>query len=198
MTFEEHLERWSALHGGTDPRGTPFVLGWLRLVHVLGARLRVNPNLITALSVVAAALVLTVPPWAGALLVVLSSVCDGLDGAVAVLQDRVTRLGARLDAIADRLCDLLFVLALVVAGAPWWLGAAVAVAILVLEGSRIVVGRPLAITVAERPTRVIATAVGLVSVPTIALVVLLLATAVGVAQLAAAYGRGMTPPRGRP
>jgi len=189
VTFEEHLERWQSLHGGTDPRGTPFLLGWLRLVHVLGARLRVHPNVLTGLSVVAALTVLGVSPWVGAVLVVTSALLDGLDGAVAVLQDKVTRLGAVLDSAADRVCDLLFVLALVLAGAPWELGLAGAAGIALLEGTRLVKRRPIVITIAERPTRVIATAAGLVGIPTAGLVALVGATAVGLLQLVVALSR---------
>lgn len=186
MTFEEHLERWSALHGGTDPRGTRFVVGWLRIVHVIGSRLKVSPDVLTFLAVVAALAVLAVPPWVGAFLVVLSSLLDGLDGGVALLQDRVTRHGAILDAVGDRISDGAFVLALVLAGAPAWLGIACGAGIVVIEGSRLLAHRVGTLTVAERPTRVIATAVGLVSVPTVGLAVLAAATAVGVLQLALA------------
>ncbi len=189
MTFEEHLARWSALHGGTNPHDTRFVVGWLRIVHVLGSRLRVSPDVLTVLAVVAAIAVLFVPPWVGAFLIVLSSLLDGLDGSVALLQDRVTRHGAVLDAVGDRISDGAFVLALVLAGAPVWLGIACAAGIVLIEGARLVARRVIAITVAERPTRVIATAVGLVSIPTVGLAALAVATAVGVVQLAVAWRR---------
>lgn len=197
MTFEEHLARWQDLHGGTDPRGTPMVVGWLRLVHVLGSRLPVPPDLLTVLAVVAAAWALVVPAWVAALLVLASALLDGLDGSVAVLRDRVTRHGAVLDAVGDRVCDLLFVLALALAGAPWELAIACGAGILLLEGVRLVARRPIVLTVAERPTRVLATAVGLVSVPTVGLALLATATAVGLLQLSLAVrAGGRTPSTG--
>ena len=145
--------------------------------------------MLTVLAVVTAVSVLAVPSWAGALLVLLSALLDGLDGSVAVLRDRVTRHGAVLDGVGDRLCDLLFVLALVLAGAPWWLGIACGTGVLVLEGVRLLTGRVGTITVAERPTRVFATAFGLVSVPLVGLVILAAATTVGLVQLAVALSR---------
>ena len=189
MTFEEHLARWQHLHGGLDPRATPLLVPWLRLVHQLARRLPVPPDLVTAATVPVAAAALFVGPWPAALLVLGSALLDGLDGAVAVLRDRVTARGALLDAVADRVCDLLFLAALVVAGAPWWLAIACGAGVLVLEGVRVALRRPVVVTVAERPTRVLATALGLVSVPGVGLAVLTAATAVGLLQLAVATGR---------
>lgn len=183
MRFEDHLDRWQSLHHGHDPRASRLLLGWLRLMHRLGRRLPVHPDVLTGLAVVAAGAVLLVPAWVGALLVLTSALLDGLDGSVAVQQDRATRHGAVLDAVGDRVCDLLFVLALVLAGAPGLLGIACAAGVLLLEGTRLVTGRVLTITVAERPTRVIATALGLVSVPTLGLAVLTAAMAVALGQL---------------
>lgn len=191
MRFEDHLDRWQDLHGDVDPRRSFLVMAWLRVVHLLGLRLRVSPDLLTGLAVIAAACVLLVPArvaWLGAPLVLVSALFDGLDGSVAVLQDRVTHRGAVLDAVGDRICDLIFVVALVRAGAPWWLGIACGAGILLLEGSRVVTGRVGTITVAERPTRVFATAFGLVSVPLVGLIVLTVATVIGVIQLCLAYG----------
>lgn len=189
MRFEDHLDRWQDLHQGIDPRRSALLRAWLRLVHMVGLRLRVPPNVVSVLAVVAAVCVLLVGPWLGAGLVLLSALLDGLDGSVAVLQNRVTRLGAVLDGVGDRVCDLLFVLALVVSGAPWWLGIACGAGLLLLEGSRLGAGRVGTLTVAERPTRVLATAFGLVSVPSVGLMVLAAATAVALGQLAVALGR---------
>jgi phosphatidylglycerophosphate synthase len=186
VTFQEHLARWQALHGGVDPRGTPLVVPWLRFVHAVAgplARLRTPPDALTVAAVAAAGGSLLVPVWPAALLVLLSALLDGLDGGVALLRDRVTAHGAVLDTVGDRISDLFFVAALVVAGAPLWLGIACAASVLLLEGIRVRVGQVLVLTVAERPTRVIATALGLVSVPTVGLAVLAVALAVGLVQL---------------
>jgi len=149
-------DRWSALHHGIDPRGVPLLLPWLRLLWWLARRVRsVPPTAITALGVVlavdAAFLAADHPGWA-ALAVVLAALCDGLDGAVAVIADRATRSGAVADAIADRLADLAFAAVLWRAGAPLGLAAvcgALAVGVDVLRRLRHV---PARITVGERPS----------------------------------------------
>ena len=65
-------------------------------------------------------------PLAAAALVVLVGVLDGLDGAVALHTGRARPLGAVVDAVADRLGDLLLAATLAVLGAPpaWCVAAA--------------------------------------------------------------------------
>lgn len=167
MDRAAYLEQWSHLHGGARPTGV--VGGWLRVVHAVArplARLRVPPDLVTLLGLVVACCA----PWlagqgraglvAAAVVVFLSGLVDSLDGAVAVMTGRVTRWGAVLDAVADRLSDAVFVAALWVAGAPpqaclaavaltWlheYLRARAQAAGMAGIGT---------LTVAERPTRVI-------------------------------------------
>ena len=176
MTFAQHLARWEELHGVT---ASPVVRGWLRLVHVVARLLPVPPWVLTLASVAVAAGTLAVRPWVAALLVLLSALCDGLDGAVAVLRDQVTEWGGRLDTAADRVSDALFCAALVHAGAPWQLGVAAALAVLLFETFR---RRPVVLTVGERPTRVIAVVAGLLGGPTVGVCVLLAAVAAGLAQ----------------
>lgn len=168
MDRATYLRRWSDLHGGADPT-RPLVAGWLAMVHALATplvRLRVTPNGVTLLGLAVAcsvpALVALGPVGAiaGALVVAGSGVLDSLDGAVAVMTGRASRFGAVLDAVADRVSDAAFVAALWVAGAPaGWCVAAVAVAWL-HEYTRARAGAAGmaevgAITVGERPTRVI-------------------------------------------
>ena len=99
MTLEQYLDRWQSVHGGHDPRANPMVRHWLSLVLRLArpvARTGVHPDVVTLASLLVAAVVLAVPPSAGALLVLASGLLDGVDGCVAALQDRVTQLGYRL------------------------------------------------------------------------------------------------------
>ncbi|NMO90202.1 CDP-alcohol phosphatidyltransferase family protein [Actinomycetospora sp. TBRC 11914] len=160
---------WSALHGGIRP--SPLVRGWLRVVRALAAGpvARVPPDVLSASGVVvlvgAGALAVVGPPWTvgTALLVVLAGVLDGLDGAVALRTGRARPLGAVVDAVCDRLGDLVLAGVLVVLGAP--VGWAVATAALTFlhEYARAraqAVGMPGvgAVTVAERPTRLIVVA----------------------------------------
>lgn len=129
----------------------------------------VAPDLVTVGGLLAAGLVAWLAAlggaWFGAAaaVVVLSGLLDGVDGAVALLTDRATRFGFVLDSLVDRGADLLYLLALWLAGAPD--GACVAAGVVTLlheytraraaAGGLADVG---VVTVGERPTRVVITA----------------------------------------
>jgi phosphatidylglycerophosphate synthase len=166
----EYLRRWSALHGGVEPRG--LVGGWLRLVYRIARPLAARglPPSVPTLAGVGLAFVALAPAAAGGrwpllavLLVVASAALDGVDGAVAVLADRTSRGGAVLDGFCDRLSDLCFVGALALAGAsPAWCVAGAAVALmheqLRAEARAAGMTDVGVVTISERPTRVIVTA----------------------------------------
>jgi archaetidylinositol phosphate synthase len=163
---------WSALHG--DIRPSPVVRGWLRMVRALAAGpiSHVPPDVLSATGVAllvgAWALAVVGPPGSAlpavsAFLVVLAGVADGLDGAVALATGRARPLGAVLDAVADRLGDLLLAAVLLALGAPVGWAVGVAAATFLHEYARAraqSVGMPGvgAVTVAERPTRLIVVA----------------------------------------
>jgi CDP-diacylglycerol--glycerol-3-phosphate 3-phosphatidyltransferase len=168
MDRATYLERWSALHGGADPSGG-FVRGWLTVVHALArplAALRVPPDVVTMLGLAVAA---TAPLLASlgrggvaaaALVVALSGLVDSLDGAVAVMTGRVSRWGAVLDGVADRVSDALFAATLWVAGAPAGACAAAVALCWLQEYARARAGAAGmsevgVLTVNERPTRVV-------------------------------------------
>ena len=193
---------WSALHHGLDPAAIPLLRPWLSLIWWLArplARLRVPPTGLTAVGVVFAAdavLFAARLPWIALVLVLASALCDGLDGAVAVLSRRASAFGSAADKTADRLADCAFAVVLWRCGAPWPLALAAGSLSLVHEGIRVALGgRRLArITVAERPTRVIcaALACGCAAVssaiwpPTVCAAVWSGLAAIGLVQLAAA------------
>jgi phosphatidylglycerophosphate synthase len=82
---------------------------------------------------------------------------------VAVMTGRVTRWGGVLDSVTDRVSDVAYLVALLLLGAPAWVCAAAAFLVLLQEYVRArasVVGMSDVgvVTVSERPTRVIATA----------------------------------------
>lgn len=176
MDRATYLRTWSQLHGGADPSGR-LVGGWLTLVHAVAAplaRMRVPPDVVTLLGLGVA---LCAPFAAGrggagllaaALIVALSGLIDSLDGAVAVMTGRVTRWGAVLDAVADRVSDAAFVAALWAAGAP---APACVAAVLIgwlQEYARARAGAAgltevTILTVNERPTRVVAVAMFLLA-----------------------------------
>jgi phosphatidylglycerophosphate synthase len=161
------IEGWSALHGGVEVSG---VVGWwLRMVQRLAATppvVRIPPDALSAAGVVAlaggfgAAAAGGRWPLLTVALLVLAGLLDGLDGAVALRTGRARPLGAVVDATADRVGDLLLAGTLAVLGAP--LGWCIAAAALVLLHEYVRaraqgVGLPGAgaVTVAERPTRLI-------------------------------------------
>lgn len=149
-------QRWSALHHGIDPTAVPLLTPWLRLMWWLARPLRrVPPTAITVLGVVFAAdAVLLAGPWppAAAVAVLVAVLCDGLDGAVAVVADRATALGARADAVADRLGDVALAAVLWRCGVPLALAAGCAALALMVDGARRLRRVPSRITVGERPT----------------------------------------------
>jgi phosphatidylglycerophosphate synthase len=103
----------------------------------------------------------------GGLLVLLASVADGLDGAVAAVTGKASRLGFVYDSVADRLGEAAWLAAFWVAGAPGWLvvaGGALSwlheyVRARATAGGMSDVGT---VTVGERPTRVSVAVSGLV------------------------------------
>lgn len=169
---DEYLRRWSELHGGHDPRGSRLTLGWLTIAHAVArplAAARVSPDLITVIGLAIAALAAWFASLGGrwcvvaAAVVVVSALSDSLDGAVAVMTARTSRWGQVLDAVVDRLGDAIFLLALWLVGAPAGVCVGAGVVMMLHEYAR---ARAAAagmsevgvITIWERPTRVVVTA----------------------------------------
>jgi CDP-diacylglycerol--glycerol-3-phosphate 3-phosphatidyltransferase len=154
-------QRWSALHHGIDPARVPLLAPWLRLMWSLARPLRrVPPTAITVVGVVLAVdAVLLAASWpAAAGVAVLAAVlCDGLDGAVAVVAGRATRFGAGADAVADRISDVAFAAVLWRCGVPLGFAAACGALALMVDGARRLRRVPSRITMGERPTWAICT-----------------------------------------
>ena len=172
VSRSDYLDRWQVLHGGYDPRSSRLVGPWLTTIYALArpfARIGVPPDAVTGLGVLVSGVVVGLCALGGrwvvlaAFVVGASGVLDSLDGAVAVLTDRVTRWGAVLDSVVDRVSDVLYLVALWLVGAPAWACLLGGVVVLVHEYTR---ARATAIgmddvgvvTVGERPTRVIVVA----------------------------------------
>lgn len=177
MDRDGYFDGWQQLHGGYDPRGNVLVRGWLSGAYVVArpcAAAGASPDLVTLLGLVVGATAVPAAaaggPWLllAAAVVVLSGLLDNVDGAVAVLTGRATAWGQVLDAVADRVGDMLFLAALYVAGAPWTACVAGGSLMLLQEYLR---ARATAagmtevgvVTVWERPTRVVVTAAFLAS-----------------------------------
>jgi CDP-diacylglycerol--glycerol-3-phosphate 3-phosphatidyltransferase len=175
-TWDDYSVAWAGLHGGVDPRrASRFVRGWLRLGYAVARPVAVaggSPATVTAAGLLLCALVPVTAlagagwPLAGCVLVVASAVADTADGAVAVLTGRVSRLGYLYDSVADRVGEGCWLVALWLLGVPP--GLVLAAGALVY-GHEYVRARAIAagmtevgaVTVAERPTRVIVVAVAM-------------------------------------
>ena len=219
--FEGYLARWSPRHGGYDPRRSAPLLGWLRLSHAIArplARRGVLPDVLTLWGLWFGLAVLVVsgaggrwPLLAGWVLVV-SGLIDTLDGCVAVLTDRATRWGYVLDSMADRAADVVYLVALDLAGAPTPVAVTAGVLMFGLEYLRARAGNAGmpeigVVTVGERATRVILCSAGIffggvyaaraALVATIAAWALVAVGAVALVQLGVAVRRTLaTAPRG--
>jgi archaetidylinositol phosphate synthase len=159
---------WSELHGGVQP--SPVVRGWLRLIRALasGPVTRIPPDVLSAAGVFVLAgawACVAGLGWPGLVvpLVLAAGILDGLDGAVALRTARARPLGAVVDSVADRLGDVALGAILFALGAPLgWVLAAVTLVFLLeyLRARAQAVGMPGvgAVTVAERPTRLIVVA----------------------------------------
>ncbi|WP_127501289.1 CDP-alcohol phosphatidyltransferase family protein [Actinoplanes solisilvae] len=215
MLWDDYATAWSALHGGYDPRrATPVVRGWVRLAYGLGSwlsRLGVGPMAVTTAGLVLCGVVPALVALLGrfgvllaAVVVLVAALADGLDGAVAVISNRTSRLGYVYDSVADRLGELAWLAAFWLAGAPAWLVVAAGAASWLQEYAR---ARATAagmselgvVTVAERPTRVLIAVFGLLaSFALPALITVAAAVWLGLAliagiQLTIAIRRSLTP-----
>ena len=177
-TREETLDRWSQLHGGVDAEASRWIAGWVVLSHACArplAHLRVSPNVVTWSAVVVMAAAPGIAalgrwwPIVAAAVVTIGAVLDGVDGALAIQTDSVSRWGRVIDPLADRCSDVLLIGVLVVLGMPLWLGIALALITVLLESVRATaqaagMDGPGHITLWERPSRVLVAVFGSLSV----------------------------------
>lgn len=159
---DEYFRRWSCTHSGIVPNS--LVRRWLSVCYFLARRLPVAPLPVTLAGLLLAggvpALCIPAGRWVflAAALTVLSGLCDGLDGALAIVRGRGSRFGAVVDSLADRLADTAYFLGLWLLGAPGWLvGLAAGTAFLqeYLRARAESLARIDFVTVSERPTRII-------------------------------------------
>jgi phosphatidylglycerophosphate synthase len=138
------------------------------------ARLHVPPNAVTLvgllLSIAVPVLVVLRGWWlfGAAGLVIMAGLADSVDGAIAFSTARSTRLGAFYDAMADRVGEAAWLVALWLLGAPGILVGVTGGLVFLHEYARAqagasVKGAPVAMTVAERALRVLLTAAALVA-----------------------------------
>jgi len=122
MNKADFVAKWSALHGNAEIKG--IVKAWLNISYGSArfmSALRVTPNLLTLLGIVFAIAMALNPLslWTIPLLV-LSLYADGIDGSVAIYQNRESQFGAILDSVADRISEALWFYVAYRIGAPAW------------------------------------------------------------------------------
>lgn len=114
MNKSDFLSTWSRLHG--DAQVTGIVKGWLNISYLITkllAKIRISPNGLTIFGLVFGILLYlnSQSIWAPIFLV-LSLICDGLDGSLAIITGKFSKWGAILDSVIDRLTEVFWVLAL--------------------------------------------------------------------------------------
>ena len=160
MNKDEIFSIWSRLHGDANISG--IVKGWLSISYVIVkplSKARVTPNILTILGLFFGVLLYANAEifWAPALLV-LSLICDGIDGSLAIVTSKSTKWGAILDSTVDRLTEIFWVLALYKIGADLKILIVVLLAASVQEYIRaraagLGVSEVGIVTFAERPVR---------------------------------------------
>lgn len=119
MNLQEFQQSWSKLHGDAQIIG--IVKGWLGISYLLVkplAKLRITPNTLTLLGLFFGILLYlnSGNSWA-ILLLVLSLICDGIDGTLAIITSKSSKWGAMLDSVADRLTEVFWGLTFIAIGA---------------------------------------------------------------------------------
>jgi len=123
LSKQEFNAKWSSLH--SDAETTGIVGGWLKISYRFGlicTLLRISPNALTLLGLLGAvATALTAHSAWAIFFLVFSLFCDGIDGSVAIFQQRDSKWGATLDSVADRISEALWFYALYAIGVPAWI-----------------------------------------------------------------------------
>jgi len=160
MTKDEFFLAWSKLHG--DAKVSGIVKGWLSISFPVSkalAKIRVTPNALTILGLVFGILLYmnSSAIWAP-LILVISLICDGVDGSLAIITRQSSKWGALLDSVVDRLTEVFWILALYSLGVD----SKILITVLILSSTQeylraraggVGLKQVGVVTVAERPVR---------------------------------------------
>lgn len=160
MTKDEFFLAWSKLHG--DAKVSGIVKGWLSISFPVSkalAKIRVTPNALTILGLVFGILLYmnSNAIWAP-LILVISLICDGVDGSLAIITRQSSKWGALLDSVVDRLTEVFWVLAIYSLGVD----SKILITVLILASTQeylraraggVGLKQVGVVTVAERPVR---------------------------------------------
>jgi archaetidylinositol phosphate synthase len=160
MTKNEFYLAWSKLHG--DAKIVGIVKGWLSISFPTSKaliRIRITPNALTILGLVFGVLLYMNANaiWAP-LILVISLICDGVDGSLAIITGKSSKWGALLDSVVDRLTEFFWILALYSLGVD----SKILIAVLILASAQeylraraggVGLTQVGVVTLAERPVR---------------------------------------------
>ena len=160
MTKDEFFLAWSKLHG--DAKVSGIVKGWLSISFTVSkalAKMRVTPNALTILGLVFGILLYmnSNAIWAP-LILIISLICDGVDGSLAIITRQSSKWGALLDSVVDRVTEVFWVLALYSLGVD----SKILITVLILASTQeylraraggVGLKQVGVVTVAERPVR---------------------------------------------
>lgn len=160
MTKNEFYLAWSKLHG--DAKIAGIVKGWLIISFSTSkalARIRITPNALTILGLVFGVLLYMNANaiWAP-LILVISLICDGVDGSLAIITGKSSKWGALLDSVVDRFTEFFWILALYSLGVD----SKILIAVLILASAQeylraraggVGLTQVGVVTLAERPVR---------------------------------------------
>lgn len=162
LNQSEFTERWSELHGGAAIKGAVAV--WLKISYraaKIFSLVGFTPNILTGLGLICAiGMALTSNTLIALLLLVASLFFDGVDGSVAIIQERASKWGALLDSVADRISEALWLYVGWRLGIPTWLALAMWIVASTQEYARarmasLGMHEVGVVTITERPVRAI-------------------------------------------
>jgi phosphatidylglycerophosphate synthase len=170
MRRDEFFLAWSKLHGDAKIAGV--VKFWLSISYPASkalSKVRVTPNSLTFLGLIFGILLyLNANNLWAPLILVISLICDGLDGSLAIITNKSTKWGALLDSTVDRVTEVFWVLALYRLGVDLWVLISVLLLASAQEYLRARAGgvgltQIGVVTLAERPVRALFIFIALVA-----------------------------------
>ena len=119
MNQSDFFKSWSSLHGNAKISG--IVKGWLTISYLLVkplAKLKITPNILTIFGLLFGVLLYlnALSNWA-VILLILSLICDGIDGSLAIITGKGSKWGAMLDSVVDRVTEFFWALTFIAIGA---------------------------------------------------------------------------------
>lgn len=91
-----------------------------KITNQIGEKIRLDPNIVTIIglliSIFSGVLFASGNLAAGALFIIISGVCDLIDGAIARSQNRRTKFGGFLDSTCDRFADAAIIIGIIYSG----------------------------------------------------------------------------------